>query len=111
MSEPTLADAGHPHVQPLRTGRLCLVHKHDEWVPLNDHHIWPVGMGGPNIAANKITVCTNGHYMIHEFLRLLIKYAGEVPWTIAQHFGPKVRSYARIGWQKAGSPVTGTVKE
>jgi hypothetical protein len=111
MSLPTLAEAGHPHIEPHRTGMTCAVHKHTEWVPLNDHHVFPQGMGGPNVKANKITVCTNGHYMIHEFIRYLIKHNGDVPWTIAQHFGPRVRDYARIGWEKAGSPTSGDVAE
>lgn len=111
MSEPTLADAGHAHAPMTKTSFQCAVHRHTEWVPENEHHIWPQGMGGPNTASNKITVCTNGHYMIHEFMRQLIIHKGEVPYDLARHFGPKVRDYARIGWEKAGKPTSGTVKE
>lgn len=113
MSNITLQDAGHSHeVAPrMPMGKLCLVHKHEHWVPIEEHHVWPKGMGGPDAASNKISVCCNGHYEIHEFIRQLILHAGSVPWTLAQHFGPKVRDYARIGWEKAGSPTSGTVKE
>lgn len=113
MSEPTLQDAGHSHAVAPRMpmGYTCAVHKHDSWVPIEKHHVWPLGMGGPDVDSNKIEVCCNGHYEIHEFMRQLIKSAGIVPWTIAQHFGPKVRDYGRIGWEKSGSPTTGTVSE
>lgn len=89
-------------------GYTCAVHKHDSWVPTENHHIWPEGMGGPDIPANKIKVCCNGHYEIHEFIRQLMIYGGKVPWTLGQHFGYKVREYARIGWEKAGSPTSGS---
>lgn len=91
----------------VQMGLECGVHRHDEWVPLHVHHIWPVGMGGPDIARNRVRVCANGHYAIHAFIDHLIKTEGAVPWEIARHFGPAVRGYAHSGWNQAGRPVTG----
>jgi len=88
-------------------GEECVVHRHREWVPIEVHHIWPVGLGGPNIASNKISVCCNAHYSIHEFLRQLILHDGEVPAELAKHFGAKVKRYATQGWTEAGKPIHG----
>lgn len=107
MSDVTLADAGHAHAPMTKTSFQCAVHRHTEWVPENEHHIWPQGMGGPNTASNQITVCTNGHYMIHEFMDRLARTAGHVPWEEARHFGPKVRRLAQLGWEQAGRPGPG----
>jgi hypothetical protein len=100
----TLAIAGHA-VARMPMGTTCAVHKHRSYVPMERHHVWPLGMGGPNIAANLITVCCNGHYEIHEYLRQLILH-GQAPanW---RHFSPKVRAYALSGWEQAGKPSSG----
>lgn len=103
---PTVAHYGGPMRQQM--GYTCAVHKHDDWVPFQDHHVWPLGLGGPNIASNKIRVCANGHYAIHAFLELLIKQNGRVPVDTLRHFGPAVRGYALSGWNQAGRPTTGT---
>jgi hypothetical protein len=96
---------GQPMTMPM--GTSCSVHKHREWVPMEVHHIWPVGMGGPNVAANKVTVCCNAHYSIHEALRQLILHNGNVPLDTWKHFGVKVKHYAMQGWVEAGKPTHG----
>lgn len=94
----------------VRMDTTCSVHKHDEWVPVELHHVWPLGMGGPDKPANKVPLCANGHYATHAFIDLLIRYgvneydAPQVPWATAQHFGPKVRALALRGWNGAGRP-------
>jgi hypothetical protein len=109
--EQFLATGGHDHPLTMVMQEDCAVHKHHEWVPVNKHHIWPQGFGGPSTPDNLITLCTNGHYAIHEFIRQLILHGGTVPWTTAQHFGPKVRDIARIGWERAGKPTKGGIPE
>ncbi len=37
------------------------------------HHIHPVGMGGPDVASNRIALCPTTHANVHEVLRLLVK--------------------------------------
>lgn len=49
-------------------GNACTLHRsHGTAKPLRTvlHHVWPLGMGGPNIASNKEPVCDNGHYSVH----------------------------------------------
>lgn len=102
---PEIAHFGGPMTTPMSDE--CAVHEHREWVPVNQHHVWPVGLGGPDTPGNRIQVCANGHYAIHEFMRQLILHGGDVPWKLAQHFGSKVRHYARDGWEQAGKPTKG----
>jgi hypothetical protein len=82
----------------------CAVHKHRSWVPIERHHVWPRGLGGPDVESNKISVCANGHYEIHAYLDHLIKGT----WgAVERHFGAKVKRYARSGWEQAGRPTHG----
>jgi hypothetical protein len=101
-----LTEAGHD-VYRMPMGTNCLVHKHTEWEPIERHHLWPLGMGGPDVDSNKISVCANGHYSIHEFIRQLMLHDGVVPASTAKHFNAKVRAYATQGWTEAGRPVHG----
>ena len=94
-------------VRGVKLSTECAVHKHDEWVPVNAHHVWPVGMGGPDVPANRVTVCMNGHGQIHAYLDLLIRHGEGVPWEIRKHFGSAVRSFAVDGWERAGRPRRG----
>lgn len=66
------------------------------------HHIWPLGMGGPDEASNKVKICPTGHSTIHVFIRKLVK--GEtLPTGGYQH----ERELAHTGYEKwvaAGKP-------
>lgn len=97
----------HAGVAKMPMGVTCAVHRHRTWVPIEQHHVWPLGLGGPNIDSNKIAVCCNGHYEIHAYLDLLIKHAGAVPPPERRHFGRLVRGFALSGWQQAGKPTHG----
>ena len=101
-------DAHDEIVRGVRMGTTCALHAHREWVPMVDHHVWPQGMGGPNIAANKIRVCANAHYTIHAYLDLLILYGEQIPADQRKHFSPAARHWATTGWTQAGSPRKGT---
>jgi hypothetical protein len=103
-----LATAHDAMVRGVRMGHLCAVHQHDEWVPINSHHVWPLGMGGPDEPANRVNVCMNGHGQIHAYMDLLIKHGDPVPWDLAKHFGHAVRTYAMTGWDRAGRPRRGS---
>jgi 5-methylcytosine-specific restriction endonuclease McrA len=80
-------------------GRNCAVHIHDDDVPMERHHVWPLGMGGPNVESNIISVCSNGHDSIHNYMRLLAK--GKPSWLVKRRFGVKVRYYAQLGLNRA----------
>jgi hypothetical protein len=84
----------------VRMGMECACHTHRETVPIEKHHVWPLGMGGPDTEANRITVCANAHYSIHAYLDLLVKGAGEVFPNEGRRFSLKVRRYARYGYDQ-----------
>lgn len=119
--EVLLVNASAEMVRGVRMSTTCAVHAHDEWVPTNAHHVWPLGMGGPDKAANKVTLCMNGHGAVHAYMDHLIRYGpdaddprnpnGGVPWSIAMHFGTKVRWLAFSGWDQAGRPRSGVVAD
>lgn len=51
----------------------CVVHAY-HWPPLLEtqlHHVWPLGMGGPDVKENKVWVCPTGHRNIHWNMRAL----------------------------------------
>ena len=81
----------------MELGTDCAVHRHWSRVPLELHHVWPLGDGGPNIPKNKIKVCANGHYSIHACLDLL-RHGVPLTWRQKIGFGRKVRAYAGQGW-------------
>ena len=85
----------------------CRVHLHTGYTPIDEHHIWPKGLGGPDTDANLITICPNGHRAVHEYLRLLQKGGGKVPWLERRKFGRKVRRLAERGYAQlpAGEKV------
>jgi hypothetical protein len=78
--------------------KVCQVHKHRDEVPLDRHHIWPQADGGPTLPDNLVWVCPNGHREIHEYLRLLKKLDGKVPWLKRRKYGKKVRDLAETGY-------------
>lgn len=77
-------------------GTTCWAHKHTEWVPIEVHHVWPLGDGGPNIAANRVALCSNAHSAAHDLLDKMRK--GPVEWAVRRHYGGRVRLVAETGW-------------
>lgn len=82
----------------VKRGKACAVHYHKSRNPQEDHHILPKEFGGPTTKANLALCCSNGHGDTHYFLNLLLKFDGEVPWEIAQHFSKRVRDLAQRGY-------------
>lgn len=81
------------------SGRDCAVHVHRSLVPIEVHHVWPLGMGGPNRAGNRVRVCSNGHSSAHDYLDLLVAGQGSVPWRMAVRYGWRVRRLAKRGYE------------
>lgn len=48
---------------------------------LTAHHIWPMGMGGPDKPDNIVWVCPSTHYNIHELLRTMVKQNAHLPFS------------------------------
>jgi hypothetical protein len=81
-------------------GRTCWAHHHREQVPLEVHHVWPVGANGPNVAANRVTICANAHSSVHDLLLKMLKAdTTNLPWLVRRLYGRKVRRLAVAGFQ------------
>lgn len=86
--------------QPRATRLPCQVHGYHRPRPhINElHHVWPVGDGGPNIAANRIVTCSTGHNNIHA---LIDEYRRGTPgWEVLRHYAARERQLALLGWQR-----------
>lgn len=95
MSTPTTSRLG------VRMGDECYCHRHRELVPMETHHVWPLGLGGPNADWNKVVVCENAHGSIHAYLDMLLRYhlagLGRPAWDLRRRYGRKVRALAEKG--------------
>lgn len=77
-------------------GTVCAVHRHRSSVPIQTHHVFPVGLGGPNVHSNRVQICADGHTEVHNYMNLLVGDA--VPWRVRLRYGFRVRRLARQGW-------------
>jgi hypothetical protein len=86
-------------------GKDCAAHTHRELVPLEAHHIHPLGRGGPDTKANKIMLCANAHSAVHDLLLLVEGSRGwpEAPWAARRLYGWRVRRIAKQGWDAYGA--------
>lgn len=92
-----------PIPQPiLQTAKPCQVHnKHTPASHVNDvHHVWPLGEGGPDIAANRVVVCATGHHNIHKLISLFKVHHGNVPYTELRTFAFEERNLAQLGYER-----------
>lgn len=80
----------------------CQAHHHHSSVPIERHHVWPLGDGGPNIKANIVPLCANAHGLVHYLIDLCRKHGSmeAVPWEDRRHFGVTVRKLAALGWDR-----------
>lgn len=86
----------------VRMGTECAVHRHTEWVPTNRHHVWPLGLGGPDHPSNIAVVCMNGHGAVHSLMdRMLVTPGGALPWSVRRMYGRRVRAMALAGYALA----------
>lgn len=98
----TLSGDGPKTDGPRTTSAPCEVHRPSNHRPMphlnHEHHIWPLGWGGPNTAENKVVICPTGHANIHVLLNEYNRLGGQPPWTFRQHFGQGERDLAKAGW-------------
>jgi len=81
----------------------CQVHGYHWPRPrsLDDHHIYPLGMGGLDVRSNVVRVCPTGHRNIHAAIRALVA-GGALSGTRREIM------LARSGfeqWRAAGEPT------
>lgn len=62
-------------------GQTCLCRATHSPYPLEleRHHVWPLGMGGPDTTENVVFVCPTTHTNTHELLRLFMR-DGSLTW-------------------------------
>lgn len=74
-------------------------HRPTGW-DVEGHHVWPLGMGGPDVPSNVVLSCAGGHSDVHALLRMAVKAGGmaAVPWEVRRQFGLAERHYARLGY-------------
>lgn len=64
------------------------------------HHIWPLGVGGPNLPANRIAACGGCHEAIHKLLREYDRVQGLPAWSVRRRFPRGVQRVAALGWDR-----------
>jgi hypothetical protein len=73
---------------------LCVAEHRPTPLAYESHHIWPLGMGGPDVAANRVWLCPTAHTNAHEILRELMR-SGRLSWTqVVNLFPVPVSRYA-----------------
>lgn len=77
---------------------------------LEYHHIWPLGMGGPDVASNKVWLCPTAHTNVHELLRLILRSGGTLTWRqVLDMYEQPVNRYAwAVAWDGYTRYVQGT---
>ncbi len=60
--------------------------------------MWPLGDGGPNIAANRVVTCANGHNSIHSLIDLYRR--GPVLGEVTRRYTAEERRLAQLGWDR-----------
>lgn len=68
-------------------------------ITFHQHHILPLGMGGPDTPENLILLCPTQHLAIHHLLRELVRTDGE-PELDLRRFGALGRTLAYRGWNE-----------
>ena len=84
-------------------GNQCSVHRY-HWPPVLEtevHHVWPLGMGGPDTAENRVACCPTGHSSIHVLIRSLMK-AKPLPKATREEKRLAVKGFT--AWVQAGRP-------
>lgn len=62
----------------------CVKEHRPTMLEYNDHHIWPLGDGGPDHPSNRVPICPTTHANVHKIYRSF-KAAGQVlPRQIGQ---------------------------
>ncbi len=102
MTEEHLYEEAGTVERRLETSRACEVHTQHYPRPHENHlhHVWPLGMGGPDIPENIVVVCPTGHSNIHVLLRQWIANRGAPPPAAQRPFGLEERKLARLGWER-----------
>ncbi len=85
------------------TPQPCEIHReHTPASHINHrHHIWPLGLGGPDIEDNIVVVCPTGHSNIHDLLKYFQMHRGVVPYRIMRRYSMGERKLAELGYERS----------
>ena len=85
----------------LTTAKPCTVHNsHYPRSHINEiHHVWPLGHGGPDVAANKVTICATGHNNVHQLLDAWLHAKGDPGWPVRRGYAQGEQALARLGYE------------
>jgi hypothetical protein len=62
------------------------------------HHVWPLGMGGPDVAANMRWLCPTTHTKVHNLWRAYAQAGGRPDWEVLRRYSGYVRELVADGW-------------
>lgn len=62
------------------------------------HHVWPVGMGGPDVPSNWVILCPTGHRNVHRLLAAYVRLGYTPSWDVRQRYHPAERELAWQGY-------------
>jgi hypothetical protein len=68
---------------------------------LHRHHVWPLGEGGPDVAANLRWLCPSTHANAHKLWREYEKRSTTPPWDVLRKYNKYTRDIVALGWSQA----------
>jgi hypothetical protein len=80
---------------------LCVAEHNPAPRELHRHHVWPLGEGGPDTAANLRWLCPTAHSNAHKLWREYAKRRTTPPWDVRRLYGRYVRDLVAEGWTQA----------
>ena len=57
----------------------CVTEHRPPVLEYQQHHVWPLGMGGPDTPDNRVWLCPTAHANVHELLRAFMR-DGPLTW-------------------------------
>jgi hypothetical protein len=75
----------------------------------DQHHRWPVSLGGPENPDDLLILCPSHHARMHAVIRYLVELGTKSEdWLVMEHFAPAEREaarYAVLSWKAIGAPT------
>ena len=79
----------------------CVLRHSPEPRELHRHHVWPLGEGGPDAAANLRWLCPSTHSNVHRLWREYAKLRSTPPWSVRRQYNAYTRNLVAEGWAQA----------
>lgn len=81
---------------------LCVAEHRPPTLELEWHHVWPLGEGGPDVAANKLLLCPTTHGNVHVLFRRFKTLGRVATYSEISAWSPFVVSRYAYGVAKTG---------